>query len=449
MSLRINDEARPILRLKQHRARSSSMNGSVMAGRSATLSEVTAALNLPSQPDVAQTVLNEVTTAVGGLGALLEGVSSVVTIATVAVDATRIATVIGPSGALLELLGAVTGDTATYAGPVPASGTNNYDLKTSLDNQSLGADTSNSCHQVASLSSWTSSKFISDGVLTGILPLDLETQQDILAAGQAAFRMTVWQALLQSTPWAYVSVQKQRPAFCQNCLFPGNASYPLADSLQVTGTCSGLNGRVAMSLLIEDSNMHSYPNLTALNALFSGPPNGLGVHPAAMFFNQSGWTLPYVDSDLTFWENNGGYKPFSCTTSTFQVVNPQVTPNLRVGAQTRSLNLNLARPVETGAESANVRLEHLIADVKSNLTDANLRDRLLMFLDVANVRLKQARHYLNEPKETLRLLNLFIAQSQWYATQSIRDSETSRAESIEAVAIRDSLIDSTAVATAK
>ncbi len=410
--------------------------------KDATLAEVTAALGLPSQPDVAQTVLNEVTTAVGGLGALLEGVSSIVTIATVAADASRIANVIGSSGALLELLGAVTGDTAAYAGPVPASGTNNFDLKTTLDNQSLGAATSNSCHQLASLSSWTSSKFIFDSVLTGTLPLDLETQQDVLAASQATFRMTVWQALLQSTPWSYVSVLKEPPAFCQNCLFPGNASYPLADSVQVTGSCSGLNEPQLLSLLIEDSNNHNYPNLSALNALFSGPPNGLGVKPAALFFNQNGWVLPYVGDDLTFWVNDGGYKPLSCTTSTFKVASPQVKPNVRVGAPLESLVFSpgMARPVEADAESANVRLEHLIADVRTNLTDANLRDRLLVMLDVANVRLKQAQRYGNEPKETLRLLNQIIAQSQWHATQSVRDSETSQNESIEAIAIRDSLI---------
>jgi hypothetical protein len=407
-------------------------------------------LSLPSQPDVAQTVLNEVTTALGGLGALLEGVSSAVTLVDVLSDAARIESVIGSAGSLLEMLGAVTGDASAYTAPVPGTGTNNFDLKTSLDNLSLGAATSNSCHQAASLASWTSSKFISDGITTGTLPLDLETQQDILAAGQATFRMTVWQALLQSTAWQYVSVKKEPPAFCQNCLFPGNAKYPLADSIQVTGTCAGLTGATAVSLLIEDSNNHNYPNLTALNALFSAPPNGLGVNPSSLFFNQNNWVLPYLGGDLTFWVNDGGYQPLSCTPSTFHVVNPQVTPNLRAGAEVPSPSLAPLRalPVAVGAESASVRLEHLMADAKANLTDANLRDRLLMFLDVANVRLKQARHFGNDPKETLRLLNQFIAQSQWHANENVSDSETSRKESIEAVAIRDSLISSTGKAGA-
>jgi hypothetical protein len=48
-----------------------------------------------------------------------------------------------------------------------------------------------------------------------------------------------------------------------------------------------------------------------------------------------------------------------------------------------------------------------------------------------------------------RLLNQFIARSQWHAIESVSDSETSRNQSIEAVGIRDSLINSTGMVTTK
>jgi hypothetical protein len=83
-----------------------------------------------------------------------------------------------------------------------------------------------------------------------------------------------------------------------------------------------------------------------------------------------------------------------------------------------------------------------MADVKSSLTDINLRDRLVTFLDAASSRLKQARQQHNKPTETIRLLNLFIAQSQWHADHDFRDSEFSRTQSIDAVGIRDSLLES-------
>jgi hypothetical protein len=55
--------------------------------------------------------------------------------------------VLNKAGTLAELLGTVTEDIAT----------GNFDLKTALDNSSLGALTSNTCHQVATLSSWNQS----------------------------------------------------------------------------------------------------------------------------------------------------------------------------------------------------------------------------------------------------------------------------------------------------
>jgi len=72
--------------------------------------------------------------------------------------------------------------------------------------------------------------------------------------------------------------------------------------------------------------------------------------------------------------------------------------------------------------------------------DTSLRDRLVMFLDVASDRLKLDQRYGRDPDETIRLLNVFITQSQFHAQQGASDSEISRAESIQAVAIRDALL---------
>jgi hypothetical protein len=87
-------------------------------------------------------------------------------------------------------------------------------------------------------------------------------------------------------------------------------------------------------------------------------------------------------------------------------------------------------------------LERLIEDVKSKIIDAKSRDLFVVTLDAANSRLNEARAHNQPFTETLRLLNDFIGRSQWHATVSFQDNESSRAESIEAVAIHDSLIDS-------
>jgi hypothetical protein len=398
--------------------------------KDAALSEITNVLGLSPQPDVASTVLNDLGTAIGGLGAALEGAGVVLTLAKTVSD------VLNKAGTLAELLGTVTEDIATYTAPqVPDIATGTYDLKTALDNSSLGALTSNACHQVAALSSWNQSKPLSDGILTGSIPLDLETQQDVLQAAQALFQLDVWQALAPSK-WSYVSVQKTLlNGTCGNCLFTGNSSYPLADSVQASGTCSvaGLPAlKPDVSLLLEDTSSNNYPNINALNALFNAPPNGVGASPSDVFFGKNNWAIPYAGGANLKFNANTGYTPFSCTG--LKLLSPQVTPNIRVG-QTASFN-------SATVGNAGERLETLIAQVKSNLADANLRDHLVVLLGSADSRLHQARQYNNEPRETIRLLNLFIAQSQWHATQDFRDNEISRTQSIEAVAIRDSLIDS-------
>jgi hypothetical protein len=407
--------------------------------RDAALTETTSVLGLSSQPDVAQSVLNIVTTALGNLGTALSFASSAVQLTK---DATQLADIINKLNAASNvsyLMGAVTGDIATYAAPTPADlSTGTYDLKTALDNASLAVATSNACHQLAALSSWNQSKFIADSLLTGTIPLDLATQQDLLQAGQALFRLHVWQALVPSK-WSSVSVKKLQgpPSFCQDCLFTGNASYPKDYSIQARASCSGDFGTAPgfVSLILEDPSTHNYPNLTAMKALFDSPPDGLGAHPSDLLLNNNGWSVPYQSKDdsLSHFLLNTGYVMLNC--SNFSLLSPQITPN-----SVEHVAQDNRRPVRRGIPSADAQLAALIADAKEKLIDTRLRDRLVMFLEVASDRLKLDQLNGRDPDETIRLLNVFITQSQFHAEQGATDSEISRAESIQAVAIRDSLL---------
>jgi hypothetical protein len=258
--------------------------------KDAALSEITDVLGLSPEPDVSGMILNDLGTAIGGLGAALEGAGVVLSLAKTVSD------VLNKAGTLAELLGTVTEDIATYTAPqVPDIATGSYDLKTALDNSSLGALTANACHQVAALSSWNQSKPLSDGIFTGSIPLDLETQQAVLQASQALFQVDVWQALAPSK-WSYVSVQKTPlNGACGNCLFTGNSNYPLADSVQASGKCfvATLPAlKPDVSLLLEDTSSDNYPNINALNALFEAPPNGVGARPSDVFFGKNNWAIP-------------------------------------------------------------------------------------------------------------------------------------------------------------
>ncbi|MBV8552640.1 MAG: hypothetical protein JOY54_15185 [Acidobacteriaceae bacterium] len=417
--------------------------------KDAALTETTSVLGLSSQPDVAQNVLNIVTTGLGNLGTALSFASSVVQLTK---DATQLADIINRLSAasnVAYLMGAVTGDIATYAAPTPPDlSTGTYDLKTALDNDSLAVATSNSCHQLAALSSWNQSKFVADSLLTGTIPLDLATQQDLLQAGEAIFRLNVWQALVPSK-WSEVSVKKLQgpPSFCQNCLFTGNGSYPVNYSIQARASCSNDFGSAQgiVSLILEDPSTHNYPNLTAMNALFASPPDGLGARPSDVLLNNNGWSVPYQSKDdsLSHFFFNTDYLMLNC--SGFSPLSQQITPNSAPESVGPVLQDN-RRPVRRRAPSANAQIAALVADVKSKLKDERLRDRLVMFLEVAGDRLKQDQRFEREPDETIRLLNVFITQSQFYAEQGATDSEISRAESIEAVAIRDSLLAAATVA---
>jgi hypothetical protein len=181
--------------------------------------------------------------------------------------------------------------------------------------------------------------------------------------------------------------------------------------------------------------MHNYPNLTAMKALFEGPPDGLGAHPSDVLLNNNGWSVPYQSKDdsLSHFLFNTGYVMLNC--SNFSLLSPEIPPN-----SVEHVAQDNRRPVRRGIPSADVQLAALIADAKEKLIDPRLRDRLVMFLEVASDRLKLDQLYGRDPDETIRLLNVFITQSQFHAEQGATDSEISRAESIEAVAIRDSLL---------
>ncbi|HEY7388073.1 MAG TPA: VCBS repeat-containing protein [Bryobacteraceae bacterium] len=394
----------------------------------ATLQEVTDVLGLPSNPDVTGPILSDVTNALGALGGGLFTAGAFLNLSKEVIDA------VNQAAYLVSDLQTITADTATYTAPTPPDlSSGEYSLKISLDNSSLGALTANSCHQVAALSNWNEAKYIADGISGGTIPLDLKTQQDILVASQSLFEMNVWQALAPSK-WDYVAVKSAKVLVngsCGNCLFSGNSSYPLNYSIQANASCvAGVSN--PYSLLLEDPSTHNYPNLIALNVLFSAPPNGLGVKPADVLLGNNNWSIPYAGVDLDFGLNTG-YLTYSC--SNFTIANPQLTPNIRGSSQPDSF---IARP--TAANLVNMRLARLIGDVKANLTDTSLRDRLLVVLEGAASRLQQAQQHQHEPTETLRLLNVFITQSQRHALQNAADREVSRTESIEAVDIRDSLI---------
>ena len=380
-------------------------------------------------------MLNAVTTALNGLGSALSVVGSIIPLTKTATELATLSARIAAASSVSYLLGSITGDTATYTtGSAPDLATGSYDLKKSLDDDSFAATTANTCHQAAALSDWSQSKYISDGILSGDLPLDLATQQAFIVAGQALFRLNVWQALAP-TKWSTVTVQKFSTT-CHNCLFSGDSNYPVADSVQVSASCKLLGDNQGVSVLLEDPSASNYPNVTALNALFSAPPDGLGASPTDVLLGKHNWNFPYKNIDVKFLGNTG-YTTFDC--SNWQLLLPQLTPSVRLPND--SMFFDPVRLSSPGDLLANSRIQRLIEDVKSKITDAKSRDVFAMTLDAANSRLGGAQTHNQPPTETLRLLNDFIDRSQWHANVNFRDAQTSRDESIEAVAIRDALIE--------
>jgi hypothetical protein len=160
-----------------------------------------------------------------------------------------------------------------------------------------------------------------------------------------------------------------------------------------------------------------------MNALFMAPPSGLGANPADVLLSNGNWALPYQGSDPQF-RLNTFYLTATC--SNFQQLSPQMTPSVRT----------VAAPVLPSAK----HIEQLMSDVKANLNDVWVRDRLMVYLEVANRRLAQARRTHHAPDETVRLLNEFVSHSERHALQNFRDAAASNAQSIEAIAIRDAII---------
>jgi hypothetical protein len=421
--------------------------------KDASLSEITDVLNLPAQPDVAEAVINDITTAFDGLGAAAEGAAAVLS------SLKDIASALNNSGSVLELLGTITGDIGTYTNSNPVA-TNSYDLKTQLDNSALGAVTANACHQVSTLSSWSQSKPIADGLTTGELPLDLDTQQIILQATQSLFQLTVWQALVPSK-WDYVAVA---PPGCLefSCTFTGNPNYPESDA--VPANCYSGNGSdTPVSLVLYDTSNNNYPNLFALNALFDAPPLGLGVSPSDAMFGKNGWSLTFtpIDPLLTL---NTGLNTHGCSTITPALIIDTVpaagdtVPAVGVtsAVTTKGVSTVTAAPTTTLAATSTAKLAATLkAAIKSlttlstQVTAAHIEDvafgqRMVMYLSVAISRLQNNQLMSQQPTDAIQLLNTFIAQSQWHETLKQSDSKASKTEAIKAVAVRDSLLALTA-----
>ena len=410
--------------------------------KDASLSEITDVLSLPSQPDVASSVINDISTAFNGLGAAAEGVGAVFA------AYKDLASALNNSGSVLELLGTITGDIATYTTSNPIAA-NSYDLKVALDNSALGALTANSCHQVEALSSWSQSKPIADGLLTGELPLDLNTQQDILEATQAIFQLDIWQALLPQK-LAYVSgvIGGCNP---YNCTFLPTPNYPIADA--TPANCNiGQSSYTPVSLILEDPSTHNYPNVFALNALFDAPPQGLGVNPSDVFFGNNGWSVPYVPLDPLLFANTD-FGTISCNTITPTLIieSPDATSSKTatsstpadsakvvdasgVGTPPASSLTNTLGAAVTSLRSLNTEVE---ADHKS---DVGFSQRMVAYLEVTISRLRQNEMFLQKPTSAIQLLNSFIAQSQWHSKLKLEDSKSSATEAEKAVAVRDALL---------
>ena len=416
--------------------------------KDATLSEITDVLNLPSQPDVAGAVINDITTGLNGLGAAVEGAGAVL-------NALKdISAALNTSGATLELLGTITGDVATYTTSTPIA-TDTYDLKTQLDSSALGAVTANACHQVATLSSWSQSKPIADGLTTGELPLDLKTQQTILEASQSLFQLYVWQALLPSK-WDYIAVA---PAGCSDfsCTFTGNPKYPAADA--VPANCYDKQGDdtpVSLVLFDDSGSSYSYPNLFALNALFNAPPNGLGVKPSDVMFGNYGWSVTFVPLPNPSVNFNTGLNTHNCTT-----IGPTLTVNgvpevvATAVVATDAATSKAVSNVTTTKTATTTLPATLRASIKSLTTlstqvtaahtsDVSFGQRMVMYLSVAIRRLQHNQLVNQQPGDAIQLLNTFIAQSQWHSTLKQSDSKASLTEAGKAVTVRDSLLAVTA-----
>lgn len=408
--------------------------------KDASLSEITDVLNLPAQPDVSGEVINDITTGLNSLGAAAEGAGAVLS------ALKGISAALNNSGSVLELLGTITGDIATYTTSNPIA-TNSYDLKTQLDNSGLGAVTANACHQVAALSSWSQSKPISDGLITGELPLDLDSQQTILEATQSLFQLNVWQALVPSK-WKYVAVA---PVGCFDfaCTFTGNPNYPATDA--APANCIAKDGGDSpVSLVLFDTSTNNYPNLFALNALFDAPPQGLGAKPSDVFFGNFGWSVPFVFIDLKLTLNTG-LNTFNCNTITPALITDSIPATAEATNPSAKILASATTTFTTTAASTASLATTLAAAIKSLTTlatqvtaahpdDLAFSQRMIMYLDVSISRLKQNQLLNQQPTQAIQLLNAFIAQSQWHAKLGQTDSKASATEASRAVTVRDSLL---------
>jgi hypothetical protein len=390
--------------------------------KDATLQEVTTALKLPSQPNISGTVLSGFSAAFNALGAAGAGVSSVLQIVS---DSAQIANIINAAGSLSYVVGTISGDTSTYtASSIPDLTTGTYSLKLALDNASLGAATANTCHQLNSLSSWDQAKPLADGITSGLIPLDLNTQQDLLQATQSLFQVSVWQSLA-ATAWMVAPVTG----------FHGLSTYDVAWSIDAH--CKTALGSQHVSLVLIDPNAHNFPAQLALQALFSPPPKGIGALVTPVMLGRNGWSLPVNGGNDAFFEGNTGLSNPYCSSVSFD--DTSATPNLSSFDSALS-----AKPVRTahleGYKQALAVMAQLRADISQNLLDPVVSRRIAMDLEVASNDLQHAMLMEQEPDETLRLLNDVLTRLQFHGSLSDVDRNVATAGIIKAVTVRDLLL---------
>ena len=394
--------------------------------KDAALSEITQALNLPGDPGVAAVVSGAISDALsllGGLGGLG---------GTVLKLTEKVAERLDKTLAVIGMLTSIASTIETYTAPsAPDVATGAYSLKTTLDHLSDASRIANSCSAGQARKNWNQSKPISDGVITGLMYADAETAEDILRVGQNVYKEEIWRGLAP-TKWAVTVVTELNGG-----PFKGRPSYPLEYGRQVI-----CDGKPASYVLVDPVN-YNFPNITALDALFKAPPDGLGANPSDVLSTR--WAFPQYQPPFLhsrdFEINNPGLSSGGCSTfvpTSASPAAPQVT-----GEASTALRAASPAVVEREAgPSADALLEKLTAEVKRNIGDVEVRERLTAILARAGQNLQASQKRNQPPTDAIRILDMFIVQSLNQAATTDRrlEKEQAQEETAAAVAVRRALL---------
>lgn len=371
--------------------------------KDAALSQVTQALNLPGNPDIGAQVLGGITDGLSLLGGLTSLGGSVLKLAE------KVAARLEKANAFIGMISSIGGTIGTYAAPEVADiATGAYNLKTTLDNISDASQIANSCSLGGALRNWTQSKPLADGLLNGQIYADPETQEDIVRTGQAAYKAEVWKSLAP-TKWEAKAIGRDGLTDAGVNKFFGRDNYPVEYS--AIGNCRQADGTVVKtSFVLIDTSTNNFPGREALDALFKAAPDGVGATPRDVLLGLNGWNIPKGLGNLNILINTGlnirGCQSVSAASTLTTSPLPEPGVESRKPIQVSS--------VATDAEvtpSADLLLENLIADVKNNLGDGEVRDRLGKILVHVGYQLRNAQARQQPPTDAIRILDMFIVQS--------------------------------------